>query len=95
MKGENMINHQDDKLFRATVLNSVSTEPRNTQGVLTDLIERQGYKVTVADVQGRLNGKNPTSVLIHRVNTQLDYLAKDGTIQLEKVKGRKYYRLIA
>jgi hypothetical protein len=88
-----MINHKDDLAFRSLLLGSVTSEERNVQQILTDLIERQGYKATVKDVQGMRNGSNPTSILIHRVNVQLWWLWNEGAIEITKTNGRKGYRL--
>jgi hypothetical protein len=89
-----MINHKDDHKFRALVLASVTSRARYLLEILTHLIEEQGYRATVKDVQGMRNGSNPTSVLIHRVNVQLWWLTQEGKIETLKTNGRKTYKLV-
>jgi hypothetical protein len=88
--------HQNDKAFRAHVFNAVTTEELNFDGVLAKFLADgylgTGYKITPEDLKGRKNGENPASVVGDRIYRHLEYLAKEGEIQIGKVKGRKRYK---
>jgi hypothetical protein len=83
--------HQNDGAFRAIVkaaTNKFTADPVEFVDVVGAVLD-SGYRVTVADTEGRKNGVDVTSTFRHRIYEQLKLLGKAGEIRRVKVGAAK------